>query len=133
MPDDEDRRDFLHDVKLESMYLNDPLMLGLMDLKAMKSQKKEEFKINQEIETDELVTFLLGEIKDPSLVERVSKRIQGSVYKPEFNEYVELGEMIASDFARELRDRKVALDTYKTSGEPYLSSTRNKNHLVAYF
>jgi hypothetical protein len=41
--------------------------------------------------------------------------------------------MIASDFARELRDRKVALDTYKTSGEPYLSSTRNKNHLVAYF
>lgn len=72
--------------------------------------------LTQDIKTDELVTFLLGEVKDEKLLRRVSKRIQEKTYNPEFNEFVELGENMASDFARELRDKKIFFDVCRTAG-----------------
>ena len=40
---------------------------------------------------------------------------------------------MASDFAREFRDKKIFYDLIKTSSNPQVKATNDKNHLFKYF
>jgi len=65
-----DKKYFLQDLKLDTHYslLNDPLLNGLAKLKQLKEQTSITQKQTEDQKAEEIVTFLLGDFEDSSLL-----------------------------------------------------------------
>ena len=80
-----------------------------------------------------MVAFLLNQDEDTDQVLHVARRLLEKVYTQEYNEFVQDKNQLTSEYAIELRDKKIFNDLCKKAQLPRLVEKDKMNYLLRYF
>lgn len=132
-----EQRKYLVDYTFDNIevedFLNDPRLLALAQIKFMNAEDTERATSQQQAEIKEMVAYLLNQSEDDELVEKISKRLLAKVYSQEYNQFVQDKNQLTSDYACELREKKLFVDLCKDAEKPKLAESTDLNPLLRYF